>query len=182
MAIAAEQLKDISPTQEPASTTKQELTYFRTLLYAGIVGAAGGLVATLYYFVLEHLLEFVRETGKEPVLGGFPAWLPHWHYTWMVATFGGLGVGLCLYRLGLPGEMAIVIDRVYDAGRLDPKQTPGMIATSLVSITAGGSLGPEAPLVQINGSLGSWLAEKLKLTVVVAIAHPNERIMNVLEI
>ncbi|MEM0982094.1 MAG: chloride channel protein, partial [Cyanobacteria bacterium P01_H01_bin.58] len=59
----------------------------------------------------------------------------------------------------------LVIDRVHDAGRLEPKQTPGMIATSLVSITAGGSLGPEAPLVQINGSLGSWLSEKLKLTV-----------------
>ena len=47
---------------------------------------------------------------------------------------------------------------------MDPKQTPGMVATSLVSITAGGSLGPEAPLVQINGSLGSWIAEKLNLS------------------
>ncbi|MEM6716261.1 MAG: chloride channel protein, partial [Cyanobacteria bacterium P01_C01_bin.147] len=94
-----------------------------------------------------------------------PAWLPEWHYTWMVATIGGLGVGLCLYFLGLPGEMAIVIDRVHDAGRLEPGQTPGMVATSLVSITAGGSLGPEAPLVQINGSLGSWIADKLNLTV-----------------
>ena len=37
----------------------QELTYFRTLLYAAIVGAAGGMVATVYYFVLEFLLELV---------------------------------------------------------------------------------------------------------------------------
>ena len=59
--------------------------------------------------------------------------------------------------------MALVIDKVHDPGRLEPGQTPGMVATSLVSITAGGSLGPEAPLVQINGSLGSWIAAKLKL-------------------
>ncbi|MEN8447815.1 MAG: hypothetical protein ABG776_22695 [Cyanobacteria bacterium J06555_13] len=28
--------------------------------------------------------------------------------------------------------------------------------------SAGGSLGPEAPLVQINGSVGSWIAEQAK--------------------
>ncbi|MBT9312798.1 chloride channel protein [Leptothoe kymatousa] len=163
MTIASEEFNSVS-TADQSSPASQQLSYFRTLAYAGIVGAAGGLVATIYYFVLEQLLEIVWDSGREFILGWFPAWLPHWHYTWIVATVGGLGVGLCLYFLGLPGEMALVIDRVHDAGRLDPKQTPGMIATSLVSITAGGSLGPEAPLVQINGSLGSWIAEKLNLT------------------
>ena len=154
-----------SDTTSSDSSAPTELTYFRTLLYAAIVGTAGGVVATLYYFVLEQLLELVWETGRESIVAFFTAWLPHWHYTWIVATVGGFGVGLCLYFLGLPGEMAVVIDRVHDAGRLEPEQTPGMIATSLVSITAGGSLGPEAPLVQINGSVGSWISEKLKLTV-----------------
>ena len=121
-------------------------------------------MATAYYCILENLLEFVWGSGRESIVTFFPSWLPHWHYTWIVATIGGLGVGLCLYFLGLPGEMALVIARVHDVGRLEPKQTPGMIATSLVSISAGGSLGPEAPLVQINGSVGSWIAEKLKLT------------------
>ena len=164
MTIASEELGGI-PVSDSSVSQPAELTYFRTLLYAGIVGAAGGIVATVYYFVLEQLLELVWESGRESVVSWFPVWLPHWHYTWIVATLGGLGVGLCLYFLGLPGEMAIVIDSVHDAGRLEPQQTPGMIATSLVSITAGGSLGPEAPLVQINGSIGSWIAEKLNLTV-----------------
>lgn len=166
MTLASKDLSNLAipETSEKTAVTPQKLTYFRTLLYAAIVGAAGGLVATLYYFVLEQMLELVWDSGKEVILGWFPVWLPHWHYTWMVATVGGLGVGLCLHFFGLPGEMAIVIDRVHDAGRLEPKQTPGMIATSLVSITAGGSLGPEAPLVQINGSIGSWIAEKLNLT------------------
>lgn len=155
---------DPMPKANRQASGAQELSYFRTLLYAGLVGIVGGLVATLYYFVLEQLLELVWETGRESVLHYFPAWLPHWHYTWIVATIGGFGVGLCLYFLGLPGEMAVVIDRVHDAGRLEPKQTPGMIATSLVSITAGGSLGPEAPLVQVNGSMGSLIAEKLNLS------------------
>lgn len=165
MTITTDEFDGVVQTDVDQSKSDQDIGYFQILAYAALVGLAGGLVATSYYFVLENLLKFVWETGREVALGWFPVWLPHWHYTWMVATVGGLGVGLCLYLLGLPGEMAIVIDRVHDAGRLEPKQTPGMLATSLVSITAGGSLGPEAPLVQVNGSLGSWLADRLQLSI-----------------
>src|SRR5690606_27494448 len=35
------------------------------------------------------------------------------------------------------------------------------LVTSLISITGGGSAGPEAPLVQMSGSLGSWLGDRL---------------------
>ncbi|MEL6354946.1 MAG: chloride channel protein [Cyanobacteria bacterium J06627_28] len=168
---ATQPLSALVQATDATDAKPQQLTYFKTLLFAGLVGGAGGVVATIYYFVLENLLEIVWESGRESIVQWFPLWLPHWHYTWMVATVGGLGVGLCLYFLGLPGEMAVVIDRVHDAGRLEPSQTPGMIATSLVSITAGGSLGPEAPLVQVNGSVGSWIAEKLNLSV------ENTRIM-----
>ncbi len=152
-------------TLEEAISQPQELSYFATICCAAIVGTIGGVVATTYYFVLEELMKLVWETGKSYWLPLFPTWLPDWNYTLIVASIGGLCVGLCLYFFGLPGEMAIVIDKVHDAGRLDPRQTPAMVSTSLVSITAGGSLGPEAPLVQVNGSLGSWLAEKLNLTV-----------------
>ena len=142
-----------------------KLDYSQTIICAIGIGIAGGLVATGYYFVLEHFLDWVWEGGHSFFVPLFPSWLPAWHYTWIVATIGGLLVGLCLYFLGQPGEMAIVIDNIHDPGRLEPKQTPAMIITSLVSITAGGSLGPEAPLVQINGSLGTWLGDKLKLSV-----------------
>ncbi|ELS01400.1 chloride channel protein EriC [Xenococcus sp. PCC 7305] len=148
----------------PISDKKSDLTYFQTILYGILIGTIGGLVATIYYFVLENLLDIVWEEGKEFWLPLFPTWLPAWNYTWIIATIGGLLVGLCLYFLGLPGEMAMVIDKVHDPGRLEPRQTPGMIITSLVSITAGGSLGPEAPLVQVNGSLGSWLGDRLNLS------------------
>lgn len=149
----------------PISDEKLELTYFQTVQYGIVIGTVGGLVATIYYFVLENLLDIVWEGGRDFWLPLFPSWLPAWNYTWIIATIGGLLVGLCLYFLGLPGEMAKVIDDVHNPGRLEPRQTPGMIITSLVSITAGGSLGPEAPLVQVNGSFGSWLGDRLNLSV-----------------
>ena len=82
----------------------------------------------------------------------------------MAATVGGLLVGLTLYLMGLPGEVSFVVEKVHDPGRIDIKQTPAMVVASLFSIVAGGSAGPEAPLVQVNGSVGGWLAGKLGLT------------------
>ena len=46
---------------------------------------------------------------------------------------------------------------------MDIRQTPAMVVVSLLSIAFGGSAGPEAPLVQIIGSLGSWLGDRLRL-------------------
>ncbi len=152
--------------QKITSTNEEgKLSYWQTIMGASLIGIAGGLVATSYYFVLEKLLHFFWHTFPEFVNPYFPPWLPAWNYVWIVTTIGGFFVGLSLHLLGLPGEMAVVIDSVHDPGRMDTKQTPGMIITSLISITAGGSAGPEAPLVQVNGSLGSWLGTKLNLAV-----------------
>ncbi|MGB3201176.1 MAG: chloride channel protein, partial [Nodosilinea sp.] len=65
--------------------------------------------------------------------------------------------------MGLPGEMAQVVDQIHQPGRIDIRKTPAMVIASLVAITSGGSAGPEAPLVQVNGSFGSWLGDILKL-------------------
>ena len=59
--------------------------------------------------------------------------------------------------------MAQVVDRIHNPGKIDVRKTPAMIVASLIAITSGGSAGPEAPLVQVNGSFGSWLGDRLKL-------------------
>ncbi|HEY9889683.1 MAG TPA: chloride channel protein, partial [Candidatus Obscuribacterales bacterium] len=94
----------------------------------------------------------------------FTATFPATNYVWIAASVGGLLVGLTLYFMGLPGEVSLVVEKVHDPGLIDIKQTPAMVVASLFSIVAGGSAGPEAPLVQVNGSVGGWLAQKLRLT------------------
>lgn len=73
-------------------------------------------------------------------------------------------VGVVLKIFGTPGEIAAAIDNIHmEHARLDIKQSPAMGVVSLLSIVFGGSAGPEAPLVQITGSIGSWVADRLKL-------------------
>jgi H+/Cl- antiporter ClcA len=76
----------------------------------------------------------------------------------------GLLVGLAIHFLGNPGEIGVIVDNIHSSGgRLDTRKNPSMILASLASISAGGSAGPEAPLVQVTGSFGTWVADRLKL-------------------
>lgn len=149
---------DHSPSESP------ELAYRQMIFYAAIIGIAGGLVATAYYYVLEAGIHLVWHTLPDLLELYFPMVVPSWNYVWIVTTIGGFLVGLTLHYMGLPGEVAFVVDKVHDPGRIELRQTPAMIVASLISIAFGGSAGPEAPLVQVNGSFGGWLGQKLKLT------------------
>ena len=63
-----------------------------------------------------------------------------------------------------PGEISAVVNNIHlKQGRMDHSQNRSMTVNSLISIIFGGSAGPEAPLVQLIGSNGSKLGEKLRL-------------------
>lgn len=151
-----------TPADSPSYAN--ELNYQQMILASAVIGIAGGLVATAYYYVLEGSLDFVWQTLPKFLSPYFPSSIPAWNYVLITTTIGGFLVGLTLHLMGLPGEVAMVVDKVHDPGKIELRQTPAMIVASLFSITAGGSAGPEAPLVQINGSFGSWLGDKLKLS------------------
>ena len=159
---------DLANENQPSANTEElselrQLTYPQMVLCASAIGVCGGLVATLYYFVLEAMMHGVWHTLPEQIEPYFPSWLSTNNYVWIATTIGGFCVGLVLYFMGLPGEMAQVVDRIHQPGRIDIRKTPAMVIASLVAITSGGSAGPEAPLVQVNGSLGSWLGDVLNL-------------------
>jgi H+/Cl- antiporter ClcA len=136
----------------------------RLWMWACVIGVAGGFLALAYYAVMRLLLHYVWERGAridQSNLGYLPTFRPA---ILVITTAGGFVVGLLSHLLGTPGEIAAVVDNIHmEHGRIDPKQTPSMTAISLASIAAGGSAGPEAPLVQIIGSFGSWVGDRLKL-------------------
>ncbi|WP_173644584.1 chloride channel protein [Leptospira alstonii] len=122
------------------------LTFFYVIL-----GIAGGLFSAAFWMFLEYLTRFTS------AISGI--------YTVPFMTATGLFIGLIIHFLGEPGEISLVIDNIrFRGGKLDAGQNPSMAFSSILSISAGGSAGPEAPLVQITGSFGNWFAEKLGLT------------------
>jgi H+/Cl- antiporter ClcA len=168
MTLTSEDSGTIEQPSQTISTDEtqvgRDLTYAQIIFWAAVIGVAGGLVATAYYYLLKNSMHLVWQQIPAMLQAQFPGEFLIHNYVWIAASVGGLLVGLSLYFLGLPGEVAFVVDKVHDPGRIDIQQTPAMIVASLFSIVAGGSAGPEAPLVQINGSIGGWLGGKLKVS------------------
>ncbi len=115
-----------------------------------MLGSVCGIFAALYWNVLELITHVLRQFEGRSLL--------------ILMPLAGLVVGLVIQWLGNPGEIAVIVDNIhFRGGRLDARKNPAMILASLVSISVGGSAGPEAPLVQVTGSFGTWFADRLKL-------------------
>jgi H+/Cl- antiporter ClcA len=134
------------------------------LIGAGVIGLFGGIAALSYYFVLQFMLHLIWGRIYGSSIETLFRSADHPYLLVLITSIGGLLIGCSLKWLGKPGEIAAVVDNIHlERGRLDIRQSPSMIVNSLISITAGGSAGPEAPLVQIIGSFGSWLGDRLGL-------------------
>ncbi|WP_414587599.1 chloride channel protein [Scytonema sp. PCC 10023] len=115
-----------------------------------VVGTFCGLFAGLYWNVLELMIHGLQKFQGPTLLFLMP--------------LAGLIIGVVIHYLGNPGEIGVIVDNIhFQGGRLDARKNPSMILASLVSISAGGSAGPEAPLVQVTGSFGTWVANRLRL-------------------
>lgn len=122
----------------------------KLLLLACVVGALGGVLASGYFFALSGMLSLSEIVS---------------HHVPIVALMGGAGllVGLT-YLLGHPGETDAVVDNIHvKNGRIDTRANLPLVPCSLISIAAGGSAGPEAPMVYLTGSVGTWLHKWLRL-------------------
>ena len=85
-------------------------------------------------------------------------------FTLLICALGGLLVGLLVKLFGDHNAIfAELMQEFGKTGRFNYRQAPGIVITALVSLIAGGSLGPEAPLADACGGIGTLMADKLKL-------------------
>ncbi|BCX12145.1 MAG: chloride channel [Thermosynechococcus sp.] len=136
--------------------------YPRLLLYALIIGLLGGCVATAFYLGLK--LGFALLWGTDPSQVSIGTWAHLYPYIPLVTAFGGLLVGLSVKFCGAKGGLAEAIAELHHGGRLSYRFLPGMALASGLSLLFGSSAGPESPMIDINGGLGTWLAARLNLS------------------
>lgn len=118
------------------------------------VGILGGAVGAAYVGVLHLLMRGL--------------WPTHWGPAARVGVLAGagLGVGLLTRWLGNPGDVELLVNNIHVLGGAeDIRDLRSLVPVSLVCIAAGGAMGPEAPLVQTTGSLGSWVAGRRRRSV-----------------
>lgn len=141
-------------------------TRTRLLLPVLAVGTLGAIAGAAYVTAmrLSATLLWPAPSPRSPSMHG--AHPRHWtnleHLALMVAI--GVVVAVLIRLLGSPGDVELLVNNIHLLGGPDEvKELRSLIPISLLCIGAGGGMGPEAPLVQTTGTLGSWLAWRLHL-------------------
>ena len=132
--------------------------YVKLLALAVLLGVITAVI-TFAFIVLVHLGTQLLWEQAAPA-SGLPAPL----LILGICTIGGLLVGLLVRGFGdHNGIFADVLKEFGSTGRFDYRNAPGIVITALVSLISGGSIGPEAPLADACGGLGTLVSDRLKL-------------------
>jgi chloride channel protein, CIC family len=141
----------IDPQAKPAP-------YIRLLALVVLLGLISALV-TFAFIALVHQGTVLLWEQAAQALGVDPRL-----FTVLVCTIGGLLVGLLVKLFGdHSGIFAELMREFGRTGRFDYRNAPGIVITAFVSLVSGASLGPEAPLADACGGVGTLLSDRLKL-------------------
>jgi H+/Cl- antiporter ClcA len=141
----------IDPTAKPKP-------YFRLMMLVALLGVVTAVV-TYAFMALVHLSTDLVWEQTAQMLG-----LDLRLFTLLVCTTGGLVVGLLVKLFGdHSGIFAEVMREFGQTGRFDYRNAPGIVITAFVSLISGGALGPEAPLADACGGIGTLAADRLKM-------------------
>lgn len=124
--------------------------FSRMFILWALLGVIGGVISGIYWIVLENIIHL----------------LAFFEGIWVIPTMAlaGLLAGIIIHKIGDPGEIQLIVNNIrFKKGELDPKNNTSMVLSSLLCVGSGGSLGPEAPLVQVTGSTGTWLGKQFRL-------------------
>ena len=132
--------------------------YLRILLLAALLGFVSAVITFIFLVIVNVGQTLIWEQAALAMSMSVPV------FTLVICTLGGLLVGVLVKVFGdHSGIFAELMLEFGKTGRFNYRHAPGIVITALVSLIAGGSLGPEAPLADACGSLGTLTADKLKL-------------------
>ena len=132
--------------------------YIRLLGFVILLGLVSALVTFGFMALVHEGTYLIWEQGAQMM--GIDVRL----FTLLVCTMGGLLVGLLVRIFGdHSGIFAELMLEFGKTGRFDYRHAPGIVITAFVSLVSGGSLGPEAPLADACGGIGTWASDRLKL-------------------
>jgi len=138
--------------------TIQPRPYLKLLLFAALLGLISAVITFVFMALVNVGTSAVWETAAAAT--GLSTQV----FTLLVCTIGGLLVGVLVKIFGdHSGIFAVMMAEFGRTGRFDYRNAPGTVLMALVSLVSGASLGPEAPMADACGSVGTWLSERLKL-------------------
>lgn len=129
-----------------------------------MIGIAAGFAALLFRRAIERLQATLYGTDDLTQLHTFANSLD-WFWVLIIPMGGGVAVGLILYLFTDDGRVRAVADVIEGAalndGRVEKKAGIASAASSLITLSTGGSTGREGPVVHIAAMISSWVSNLL---------------------
>lgn len=133
-------------------------SYLRLMVLIVLMGVVSAVVTFAFIALVHQGTRLVWEQAAQML--GIDSRL----FTLLVCTIGGLLVGLSVKLFGdHSGIFFEVMLEFGKTGRFDYRNAPGIVLTSFISLISGASLGPEAPLADACGGIGTWVSDRLGL-------------------
>ncbi len=132
--------------------------YFRLIVMVALMGIVSAGVTFAFLAIVHESTRLIWEQTARYL--GLDLRL----FTLLICTFGGLLVGLVVKLFGdHTGIFAEMMLEFGKTGRFDYRNAPGIVINAFISLISGASLGPEAPLADACGGLGTWASDRLGL-------------------
>jgi H+/Cl- antiporter ClcA len=124
----------------------------RIFLVAILVGTLTGL-ATWLFIAASHSGTELLWHELPAMLPGVPPWVVS---VGVVAAMTLMATLIVVVAGQRPADMGRAEAEYDHDGRMEHRHLPAAVGFSLTSLWSGAVMGPEAPLVDINGGLGTW--------------------------
>jgi CIC family chloride channel protein len=146
-------------------------SWSRTAVLAAGIGLVSGMLSALLYLglrVTSRVLFQIPLHVPEDLSGNFQWTLWGAGLLVLIPALGGLAVGLLGWRVTqniLGGGTELILDSYHNKdARLDGHLVPLKWLASCLTVGSGGSGGTEGPISLIGSAAGSWLAQRLGLS------------------
>ena len=154
----------------------------RIYLYSVLIGLISGLGAVLFtyglalakFLLVEKLAGYRQLHPRKEALFDFsfldaPTYGEFLWLLLLLPALGGLLSGYLTHRFA-PEAQGAGTDAMIDAfhnqrGHIRPIVAPVKALATIITLASGGAAGQQGPLVHIGAGLGSWIGDKLKLSV-----------------
>lgn len=132
--------------------------YLRLMAIVVLMGFLSSGVTFLFLLLVNRSISLIWEQAAHTI--GLDSRL----FIFLVCTIGGLLVGLLVRLFGDHNAVFSELMKEFGkTGRFDYHHAPGILITAFVSLISGASLGPEAPLADACGGIGTLVSDRLRL-------------------
>jgi H+/Cl- antiporter ClcA len=146
---------EITASGQPETALKTR--YYLLLLYAAVFGAVSALLTAGYLSLYHWGVTFFQQPSSFFKIDGISFW------PLILLTIAGVLIGIAIKFLGQHAGLGVAQRQYARTGRVNPHYLPSILLETFITLWSGAAVGPEGALVFLNGGVGTFIVDRLRI-------------------